>query len=102
VNIHGNNYEVNINRTHNAQSGIDIGNGGNANHPREMTIDMYNNEPLNKFCWLSNFNFTIGKWEKAPETDNLIALQGTIYSTSMYCAILTKYIVFLVRLVIKS
>jgi hypothetical protein len=27
---------------------------------------------------------TIRKWEKAPETDNLKALQGTIYSTSMY------------------
>jgi hypothetical protein len=72
VNIHGNNYEVNIKRTHNAQSGIDIGNGGNANHPREMTIDMCNNEPLNKFCWLSIS--TMRKWEKAPETDVLIAL----------------------------
>ena len=26
----------------------------------------------------------LGKWEKAPETYNLIALQGTIYVTSMY------------------
>jgi hypothetical protein len=26
----------------------------------------------------------LGKWEKAPETYNLIALQGTIYDTSMY------------------
>jgi hypothetical protein len=27
---------------------------------------------------------TIHKWKKAPETDSLIALLGTIYSTSMY------------------
>jgi hypothetical protein len=26
----------------------------------------------------------LGKWEEASETDSLIALQGTIYSTSMY------------------
>jgi hypothetical protein len=47
-----------------------------------MTIDMCNNEPLNKFCWLSIS--TIHKWKKPPETDKHIALQGTIYGTSMY------------------
>jgi len=30
VDIHGNNYEVNINRPHNAQNDIDIGNADNA------------------------------------------------------------------------
>jgi hypothetical protein len=78
VNIHGDNYELNINRTHNAQSGIYIGN--DTNHPREMSIYMCNNVSLNKFCWLS----TIHKWKKAQETDNLIAVMGTIYGTSMF------------------
>jgi hypothetical protein len=65
VNIHGKNYEVNINQTHNAQSAIDIGNGCNANHPREMPIDICNNDPLNKFCWLSIS--TIRKWKAGLE-----------------------------------
>ena len=73
MNIHGNNYEVNINRIHNVQSGIDNGNGGKANHLRETFIYMLNYEPLNEFCWLSIS--TIHKCEKVPETDKYIALR---------------------------